>query len=137
MTIQRWLQLRYYDLHRIFPRFKLWRICKTLGIKPYPWQKDFALGRTSRLPRKLLHFRATGKTTAVMLRLLMGRPGQPFDFPQILRADPDFDTSSKARLGWYDSEYRRLALRCYEDNIPVMTDLRIYALHDQYRNRRC
>lgn len=71
-----------------------------------------------------------------MLRLLMIYPGRPADILKILRADPDFDTSNKMRLGWYDSEYMRLALRCYEANIPVMTDIRIYKLHDHYRKQR-
>lgn len=135
MTVSRLLQLMFYGLHRIFPRFKFWRICKALHIKPHPWQKAYALGKTERLPRKVTRFRATGKTTAVMLRLLMVYPGQPFDMLAILRADPDFDTSSKIRLGWYEKEYRSLAWRCYADHIPVMTNLRIYELHDQFRNR--
>lgn len=136
MTIRRWVQLRYYDLHRIFPRFKFWRICKALGITPHPWQKAFALGKTKRFPREATRFRATGKTTAVMLRLLMVHPGQSFDILKILRADPDFDTSNRMRLGFYDSTYRRMAWRCYEAHIPIITDHRIYQLHDQYSNRR-
>ena len=134
--MRRKLQLMFYGLHRIFPRFKFWRICKAMHIKPHPWQKAYALGQTERLPRKVIRFRATGKTTAVMLRLLMVYPGQPFDMMAILRVDHDFDTSSKLCLGWYEKEYRRLAWRCYADHIPVMTNLRIYELHDQFRNRR-
>lgn len=135
MTFRRLLQLQFYGLHHIFPRFKLWRICKALGINPHPWQKDFALGRTTRLPRKVSRFRATGKTTAVMLRLLMICPGQSFDILKILRADPDFDTSNRMRLGWYDGMYRRMAWRCYEAHIPIITDHRIYQLHDHHRSR--
>lgn len=135
MTFRRWVQLRYYDLHRIFPRFKLWRICKALGIKPYPWQKAYALGKTKRLPRKVVRFRRTGKTTAVFLRLLMVYPGQPFDILEILRRDPNFDTSSKIRLGVYERMYERMAFRCYEAYIPVILRPGIYQLHDQFHNR--
>lgn len=135
MTLSRRLQLMFYGLHRIFPRFKFWRICKALGINPYPWQKDFALGRTTRLPRKGTRFRQTGKTTAVMLRLLMIYPGQSADILKILRADPDFDTSSKIRLGIYERTYKVMAWNCYEAHIPVIMNPHIYQLHDQYRSR--
>ena len=70
-----------------------------------------------------------------MLRLLMVHPGQSFDILKILRADPDFDTSNRMRLGLYDGMYRRMAWRCYKSNIPVTTDLRIYQLHDHYRKQ--
>jgi hypothetical protein len=67
------LKLLFYKLHRIFPRFKFWRICKALKIKPTTWQRDYALGRVERLQYPA--GRGNGKTTAVMLRLLMVYPG--------------------------------------------------------------
>lgn len=125
------LQLLFYELHRIFPRFKFWRICKALGIKPYKWQRDYALGCVGYLQYPA--GRATGKTMAVMLRLLMVYPGEPFDAQEILGTDPDYDTRYRARMLWYDGEYRRLANKCYRANIPVTLRLNIYPLHDRYK----
>lgn len=53
-------------LCRHCPRYKLWRICRAIGIKAYPWQRDFALQR--RLPiNELYGGRRNGKTLAVMI----------------------------------------------------------------------
>lgn len=70
-----------------------------------------------------------------MLRLLMICPGQSADILKILRADPDFDTSSKIRLGIYERTYKVMAWSCHEAHIPVIMHPHIYQLHDQYRNR--
>jgi hypothetical protein len=117
------IELLFYELHRIFPRLKLWRICKVLGIRPYKWQRDFALGRG---PLVYPKGRATGKTTAVMLRLLMIYPfyGQfaPLD---VLEDDPDFTTENRHRMIWYEMEYNRLARKCYKARIPVNTTMRL------------
>lgn len=119
MTLRRFLQLNFYELHRIFPHFKLWRICKALEIKPRPWQRDFALGKIDALPPEILYSRATGKTLAVMLRLLMVHPFEPFDRNGILTTDPDYVPTDYRRRGWYEIQYRRLAMICYKANIPV------------------
>lgn len=120
------IELLFYELHRIFPRFKLWRICKVLGIKPYKWQRDFALGRG---PLVYPKGRATGKTTAVMLRLLMIHPMRdplaPFAPLVCLREDPDFTTKNRHRMIWYEMEYNRLARKCYKARIPVNTTMRL------------
>ncbi len=50
-------------------RRSLRRICRQLHIKPYYWKKKFALGRRGHLCAP--PGRATGKTMAVMLRLLV------------------------------------------------------------------
>lgn len=122
----RFLKLCYFKLYRVFPRFKLWRICRVLGIRPYKWQKDFALGFME--PLKYPEGRATGKTTAVMLKLLMVYPYTKFDALWILRNDPDFRTDNRARLIWYDGEYKRLSIKCFEAGIPVMMMFHIYDL---------
>jgi hypothetical protein len=117
------IELLFYELHRIFPRFKLWRICKVLGIKPYKWQRDFALDRG---PLVYPKGRATGKTTAVMLRLLMFYPFYgPFAPLAVLEDDPDFTTENRLRLIWYEREYNRLARECYKARIPVNTTIRL------------
>ncbi len=129
--MKRQIQLLFYELHRIFPRFKFWRICRALGIKPYKWQRDYALGIMERLQYPA--GRATGKTTAVMLRLLMVYPGKPFDVEAILRADPDFDVTKRGRMWWYDGEYKRLAHTCARANIPVTLRINIFYLYDYHR----
>lgn len=45
-------------------RWRLWRVCKRLGIRPYKWQKDYALGKDMRIS---LWTRRSGKTMAVVL----------------------------------------------------------------------
>lgn len=129
MTIRRFLQLFRYSIYKIFPRFKFRRICKALEIKPYKWQKDFALGVMNRL--QYPEGRATGKTMAVMLRLLMLDPIKAYeslDYLEILRNDPDFKTNIRCRLMWYEGEYRQLSNLCCIKGIPVPMMLRIYML---------
>ena len=48
-------------------RYRLWKICWAIGIKPYPWQRAFALGKTG--SDEFPQGRCTGKTMAVMLRI--------------------------------------------------------------------
>lgn len=50
-------------IDRIVYRWRLWKICKRLDIKPYPWQRDYVLGRSNSLPI----FSRSGKTMAVIL----------------------------------------------------------------------
>ena len=101
------------------PRYKLRRICKAIGIKPYPWQREFALGRTNSVQNGMTTRKAKGKTTAVMLRLLMKNPEGAFDFDafRTLCHDPDWRTD---RIRWYSNEYRRLKNLCLDAGIPVI-----------------
>lgn len=105
-----------------FPRFKLWRISKAVGIKPEKWQRDFALRK--RVPiDELLGPRRNGKTMAVMLRMLMINPYGPPDrelWQLELRMDKDFDARDPHRIRWYSNEYRKLALRCAKLHIPIV-----------------
>ena len=99
-NIDRWLLRRW-------PRYRLWRICKATGIKPYKWQKEFALAPVVHLLPN--DGRGTGKTTAVMLRLLMQPPRTKFLLETTLWADPDY---LPHRLKWYREEYRHLRALC-------------------------
>jgi len=137
--MRKWTKRRIYALQLRFPRFKLRRICKALGVNPYPWQRDFALGRTESIPKELTYIRASGKTTAVWLRLLMANPGQPIDIAKVLKQDPDFPKAltkpyHNRRLIFYHEEYWKLANTCMSKNIPCPRDLRIYALYDETEN---
>lgn len=97
-------------------RYKLQRICKVLGIKPYQWQRDFALKKTDVLSAS--QGRATGKTTAVMLRMLLSDTHAPA--PRwVFNADPDYIAKNAYRIRWYETEYRRLCKRCLNEGIFV------------------
>lgn len=105
-------------LCRLSPRFHLRAICHAIGIEPYPWQRAFALGRINSLPGK--RTRGNGKTTAVMLRLLMLPPGEWSEAEQILDRDPDFHLGiDHYRTFCYAREYRRLQLVCILERVPV------------------
>ena len=99
-----------------FHKYKLKRICQAIGIKPYPWQSSFALGRTNKLDGDL--GRATGKTMAVMLRVLMMHHTDPV-FPWMFYLDPDWKPYDSHRKMWYYREYIRLSQKCKHAGIPV------------------
>lgn len=92
---------------RHYPRYKLFRICKAIGIKPYKWQKEYALAPVIHCIPDL--GRGTGKTTALMLRLLMKPPSTAYEAETTLFSDPDFNLR---RIGWYTREYKRLSRIC-------------------------
>ena len=87
-------------------RFRLWQISRRLGFKLYPWQRDFALGRTNFLDYP--PGRGTGKTTAVMLRLLLMDRADDEEAACILACDPDWKIGMIKRPDWYETEYNRL-----------------------------
>lgn len=106
---------RWFCLHS--KKYKLWRVSKALGIKPYEWQLAFALGKTDSL---CVTRRGGGKTFAVMLRLLLLKPDADDAFMRfILGLDPDFVTSIERRTMWYRNEYRKLSTICDDAGIPV------------------
>lgn len=96
-------------------KYKLKRICKVLGITPYPWQRDFALGKTDVLGGPS---RATGKTMAVMLRVALSDPRKPAPWG-IFNADPDYIPINAYRMRWYVRRYRELSMRCMKAGIFV------------------
>lgn len=99
-----------------FKRYKLWRISKALGIKPYPWQKDFALGKTDSFGNAGI-YRQSGKTTAVMLRILVRNDF--FVEPYMFADDPDWLECDRHRACWFNREYWKLAQRCIERGIFI------------------
>lgn len=105
-------------LCRISPRFHLRAICRALELTPYVWQRSFALGRINSLPGK--RTRGNGKTTAVMLRLLMLPPGEWRQADKILDCDPDWLLGcNRYRVTWYARKYREMQMRCILARIPV------------------
>ena len=106
-------------LCRISPRYHLRMICRAIGLEPYVWQRAFALGRIHSLPGKREH--GNGKTTAVMLRLLMlPAHAQPSEAARILAKDPEwFVGCNRARRYWFARKYHRLQLECDLARVPV------------------
>lgn len=103
-------------LCRISPRFHLWAICRAIGIKPYVWQRAFALGRINSLPGKRTP--GNGKTTAVMLRLLMLPRGKERNAKDVLLLDPDF-SFDRVIAKWYEREYELRRICCVLECVPV------------------
>lgn len=119
-------------LCKISPRYKFYRICRTIGIEPYGWQREFALDGyldgcyNTEFPSG----RQTGKTTAVMLRLLMAYPDDSCEVRRILSCDPDWRPYDRFRVRWYDSQYYRLSHACFHQGIPVVLLHQIHTLRD-------
>ena len=107
-----------YFMHRHFKRYRLRKICEALDIVPYTWQAAFALGKINVLPCGSC-VRACGRTMAVMLRLLMAMPGEPFDVLGTLRKDPDFTNEKIMVLNVYNEKYDRLLEKCRRAGIPA------------------
>ena len=106
-------------------RRRLRRICEAIEIRPYRWQRDFALGLIGcdAFPSG----RDTGKTTAVMLRLLMLPPNaSQVAVRTILARDPDWNPRDPRRCRWYGYEYMRLRVMCAEQGIETVKALEQY-----------
>lgn len=115
MRLIKWID-KWLCLHS--KKYKLWRIGKAIGIKPWKWQRAFALGLTDTLGG---HGRQCGKTMAIMLRLLMLPPDAEDTFMRyILGLDPDYVTSIARRTMWYREEYKKLSICCDNAGIPVV-----------------
>lgn len=100
-------------------KYKLWRISKALGMKPYEWQLDFILGKTNSFGRN--GGRGCGKTMAVIFRLLLLKPDADDAFMRYtLGLDPDFVTSIARGSMWYKNEYQKLSTICDNAGIPVV-----------------
>lgn len=106
-------------------RWRLRRICEAIEIRPYRWQREFALGLIGcdAFPKG----RATGKTTAVLLRILMLPPNaSEVAVRTILARDPDWMPGDYLRCRWYAYEYIRLRALCMESGIKTVAALEEY-----------
>lgn len=99
-------------------RYKFRQICKAIGIKAYPWQKEYAL---TKYPILRVDFgRRSGKTMAVMLRALMNNVIPPVAaMDDVFNADPDYLKDFRSRKMWYFDEYQRLYYKCVSYGIPM------------------
>lgn len=107
-------------LTRLFPRYRLRRICRALELRPFGWQRDFALAPVTEPILAWLTGRGTGKTTAVLLRLLM-QPEQTTlrEALAILLLDPDFTPDNGMRVLWMKRAYSEWWQTCQEAGIRV------------------
>lgn len=113
MSIRKRIGCLIFDLKwRIILRIRLREVCKKLGIKPYEWQRNYALNKSLYLKRG----RRSGKTTAIMLWALIRNVKPPkkgivtdFTFNRVVSKDPDVET--RARYDWWVDEYTKLALK--------------------------
>ena len=128
MRLEMWIRHLIEDIRR---RWRLRRICEAIGIQPYRWQRDFALGRIGcdAFPKG----RSNGKTTAVMLRILMLPPNASgVAVRTILARDPDWMPGEYRRCRWYAYEYIRLRAMCMERGIETVAALEEYRV---WRNK--
>ena len=104
---------------RMHKGIRLWKICRAAKIKPYPFQKDFALGKTDTLP---VCGRCTGKTTAVILQALVENPLDAKQLYQIFQKDPDAPQGPCGyfeRYLWMYHEWRKWTYLCMDQNIDI------------------
>lgn len=108
-------------LQRKFKRYKLWRICRALHVKLYPWVREYALGKTNRL--KFYYGRQTGRTLSVMLYIMIHLHG--IISPDMLMLDPDYITDDHVRKTYYLRQYREMELKCHDAGImvPMIVDI--------------
>ena len=91
---------------RIYYKRRLMKICKVLEITPYGWQEEFVL---KDIPIRMPGGRCTGKTMAVVLRILVRGPWKGAFPLRGLALDPDACKNRYVLDATY-CEYRR----CYE-----------------------
>lgn len=99
-------------------RWRLWRVCRRLEIRPYKWQRDYALGKS----HKLMTEKGCGKSTAVMLYGLIRNVTAPMGIALLARVDPDV-TTDHARGRWFANEYIEMARKVGFDRLPKASDV--------------
>lgn len=108
-------------------RWRLWRVCRRLKIRPYKWQRDYALRKS----HKLMTEKGCGKSTAVMLYGLIRNFTTPMGIGFLAWLDPDV----KCDLGrgrWFAKEYINMAKQAGLEHLPGMDSV-CYAM--KIRNR--
>lgn len=99
-------------IKQIVYQWRLWKICRRLDIKLYPWQRDYALGRSNSWPV----FSRSGKTMAVILYGLVRKIHDQDDLYRLAwQRDPGCrhcgDFEARCRQDWFYGEYLRTARR--------------------------
>lgn len=93
-------------------RWRLWRICRKLKIKPMKWQKDYALGKFDHLCGHIAG-RGTGKTMAVILYGLVRKIKTREQAEKLALRDPDTTRRDGSiyygRRSYFIHEYAKMA----------------------------
>jgi hypothetical protein len=93
-------------------RWRLWRICRKLKIKPMKWQKDYVMGKLDGFYGPL-DGRRTGKTTAVILWGLVRKVKTKRIIEKLSMKDPDVrrepDYSQRYIMSVFVREYAKMA----------------------------
>lgn len=101
-------------------RYKYRKICEAVGFWVIPWQRRYATGKAP-MPSGLQYDRGSGKTTAVMLKLLMIDTAKdkltPARLYKILTEDPDFTVHQRAEIT-RDITTLAAAARASKINVP-------------------
>lgn len=84
-------------------RWRLWKVCRKLNIKPYDFQRQFALTGRCKFPRG----RCNGKTMALMLYGLIRNINYETGVRVLAHYDPDA-CKSYMRRDVFVREYMRL-----------------------------
>ena len=99
-------------MKKIIYRWRLWRICRELKIKPMKWQKAYVLGKLDGF-RGHLAGRATGKTMAVILWGLVRKIKTRELVEKLAMRDPDMTRHDGAiyygRRAYFIREYAKMA----------------------------
>lgn len=106
-------------ISRLIVRFRLWRICKALGIKPYPQLKRYVLDRNEEI---FGGGRCNGKTMAVIVDELVYKRVPPAllgcEMACRFCKDPDYLRIYRAEH-WYMMEFKRAIFACESAGIDV------------------
>lgn len=106
-------------IKRMIARFRLWRICKALGIKPYPQLKKYVLDRNEEI---FGGGRANGKTMAVIVDELVYKRVPPSllwcGMTCRFCLDPDYTRVHSAER-WYAYEIKKAIKVCESAGIDV------------------
>lgn len=105
-------------LCKISRRYKYHAICKATRMTKIGWQKEFVLKEMS-IPLEQEITRGSGKTTAILMKLLMLDGLNEAEAKKVLLKDPDWTYDSKYRKIWYEYEHKMMVDQCMEYGIPV------------------
>lgn len=107
-------------IRRMWARWRLRRICKALGIEPWPEVKAYVLDKKDHV---FSSGRRSGKTMAVILDTLVYKRVQPAmaacDGACQFCRDPDFGRSRYADR-WYIQQLKEAARTCEASGIEVV-----------------
>lgn len=122
-------------IKRMIARFRLWRICRAIGIKPYPQLKSYILNRNGEI---FGGGRRNGKTTALIVDELVYKRVPPSllwcDFACRFCRDPDYWKIHGSER-WYANELKKAVMMCESAGIDVGRGKRYRRNRDEKRRK--